>query len=55
MADYKKMYYFLAGQVAGSIEMLQSVVDGLKQAQQKAEDMYIEAEEEEEEGSDGQA
>ncbi|MDR1669378.1 MAG: hypothetical protein LBR76_05420 [Oscillospiraceae bacterium] len=46
MADYKKMYYFLMGQVAGSIESLQAVVDALKKAQQTTEEMYISSEDE---------
>lgn len=41
MADYKKMYFYLSGQVAGAIESLQAVVDALKHAQQMTEEMVL--------------
>lgn len=47
MADYKKMYFYLAGQIAGTIESLQSVVDALKRTQELTEEMYSEASAEE--------
>jgi len=37
------MYYHLAGKVAGTIEALESVVEGLKKAQQTTEDMFIDS------------
>lgn len=43
MADYKKMYFYLAGQIAGTIESLQSVVDALKRTQELTEEMYSES------------
>lgn len=46
MADYKKMYYYLSGQVAGAIESLEAVVDALKKAQQTTEEMFISCDEE---------
>ena len=42
MADYKKMYFYLSGQVAGAIESLQAVVEALKKAQQTTEEMFME-------------
>lgn len=45
--DYKKMYFFLSGQVAGAIESLQAVTDALKKAQQITEEMFISAEDDE--------
>ena len=38
--DYKKMYFYLSGQVAGAIESFQAVVDALKKAQRMTEEMY---------------
>ena len=46
--DYKSMYFHLAGRMAGAIEALESVVGCLKTAQQTTEDMFINAEDEEE-------
>lgn len=45
MPDYKKMYFYLSGQVAGAIESLQAVVDALRKAQQMTEGMYVSDEE----------
>jgi len=58
-ADYKAMYYLLAGRMASAVETLEATVkllgsavtsfeeitDGLKNAQQAAEDMFINYEE----------
>ncbi|MCK9477910.1 MAG: hypothetical protein M0R40_00190 [Firmicutes bacterium] len=41
MADFKSMYYHLAGRVAGAIEALEAITETLKQAQQTTEDMFI--------------
>ena len=41
MADYKAMYYHLAGRVAGAIEALEAITETLKQAQQDTGDMFI--------------
>lgn len=44
MADYKAMYYHLAGQMSIAIEALEGLVaitERLKKAQQAAEDMFI--------------
>lgn len=41
MADYKAMYYHLAGRMAGAIEALEAITDTLKKAQQTTEDMFI--------------
>ena len=41
MADYKSMYYHLAGRVAGTIEALEAVTEKLKLAQQTTEEMFI--------------
>ena len=46
MADYKAMYYHLAGQVAGTIEALEAITDKLKLAQQTTEEMFINSDEE---------
>ena len=45
MADYKKMYFYLSGQVAGAIESLLAVVEALKKAQQATEEMFMSEEE----------
>lgn len=44
MADYKAMYYHLAGQMSIAIEALEGLVaitEKLKKAQQTTEDMFI--------------
>jgi hypothetical protein len=41
MADYKSMYYHLAGRIAGTVEALEAITDKLKLAQQTTEDMFI--------------
>jgi len=45
MADYKTMYYHLAGRIAGTVEALEAITDKLKLAQQTTEDMFINIEE----------
>ena len=45
MADYKAMYYHLAGRMAGAIEALEAITATLKQAQQTTEDMFINSDE----------
>ena len=47
MADYKSMYYHLAGRMAGAIESLEAITKTLKQAQQTTEDMFMNSEDEE--------
>ena len=50
MADYKAMYYHLAGQMSIAIEALEGLVaitERLKKAQQITEDMFINSEDEE--------
>lgn len=49
MADYKKMYYYLSGQVAGAIESLDAVVEALKKAQQATEEMFMNSGDEDDE------
>ena len=47
MADYKAMYYHLAGQMSIAIEALEGLVaiaEKLKRAQQTTEDMFIDCE-----------
>ena len=47
MADYKAMYYHLAGQMSIAIEALEGLVaitEKLKKAQQTAEEMFINCE-----------
>lgn len=46
MADYKAMYYHLAGRVAGAVDALEAITAKLKEAQQVTEDMFIGGEEE---------
>jgi len=41
MADYKAMYYHLAGRMAGAIEALEAITASLKLAVQSTEDMFI--------------
>ena len=48
-ADYKAMYYHLAGRMAGAIEALESIVECLKTAQLTTEEMFIGAEDDEKE------
>ena len=55
MPDYKSMYYYLAGRMATAIEALEATTDALsaiaeklKLAQQAAEDMFINDENENE-------
>ena len=52
MPDYKAMYYHLAGRMATAVEVLEAttgalvdITEKLKLAQQAAEDMYIEGDE----------
>ena len=48
MADYKAMYYHLAGQMSIAIEALEGLVaiaEKLKKAQQVTEDLFIDCEE----------
>lgn len=50
MADYKAMYYHLAGQMSIAIEALEGLVaitERLKKAQQITEDMFINADDSE--------
>ena len=42
MADYKAMYYHLAGRIAGTVEALEAMTDKLKLAQQTTEKMFME-------------
>jgi len=51
--DYKAMYFHLAGQMSIAIEALEGLVaitEKLKLAQQTTEDMFIEADEDDESG-----
>jgi len=56
MADYKSMYYHLAGRVAGAVEILETtskmitqtlddLAENLRHAQQTTEEMFISVEE----------
>ncbi|MEG2174230.1 MAG: hypothetical protein RR135_01940 [Oscillospiraceae bacterium] len=48
MADYKAMYFHLAGQMSIAIEALEGLVaitERLKKAQQTTEDMFINSDE----------
>ena len=50
MADYKAMYFHLAGQMSIAIEALEGLVaitEKLKEAQQAAEDMFLDSTDEE--------
>ncbi len=50
MADYKAMYFHLAGQMSIAIEALEGLVaitEKLKKAQQAAEDMFLDSTDEE--------
>ena len=50
MADYKAMYYHLAGQMSIAIEALEGLVaitERLKKAQQTTEEMFLNSEDEE--------
>ena len=52
MADYKAMYFHLAGQMSIAVEALEGLVaitEKLKKAQQTAEEMFINCE-----GDDGE-
>jgi len=44
MADYKAMYYHLAGRMAGAVEALESITATLKLAMQSTEEMFIDEE-----------
>ncbi|MDR3311355.1 MAG: hypothetical protein LBS90_08435 [Oscillospiraceae bacterium] len=49
MADYKAMYFHLAGQMSIAVEALEGLVaitEKLKKAQQVTEDMFIESDDE---------
>jgi len=49
MADYKAMYYHLAGQMSIAIEALEGLVaitERLKKAQQTTEEMFMNSEDE---------
>ena len=48
MPDYKSMYFHLAGRIAGAIDSLEAVLDSLKLAQQTTEEMFMSAEDHDE-------
>ncbi len=52
MADYKAMYYYLAGRMATAVEALDAttialatITEKMKQAQQETEEMFMNSEE----------
>jgi len=58
MADYKAMYYHLAGQMSIAIEALEGLVaitEKLRKAQQTTEDMFINSEDEDLDGKQEEA
>ncbi len=58
VADYKAMYYHLAGQMSIAIEALEGLVaitERLKKAQQVTEDMFLNSTEEEDAADTGEA
>jgi len=62
MPDYKAMYFHLAGRMATAIEVLEAttgalvdITEKLKLAQQNAEDMYIEGDEDASDDNSGEA
>ena len=51
MPDYKAMYFHLAGQMSIAVEALDAITECLKRAQQAAEDMYINSDDEDSEAT----
>ena len=61
MANYRDMYYHLAGRMATAVEALEAtttalatIAEKLKLAQQTAEDMYINCDEDDSNGNPGE-
>lgn len=47
MADYKSMYYHLAGRMSGAIEALEAITSSLRLSMQTTEEMFINSEDDE--------